>query len=90
MLWYGLYPKQKHLTWLLSEGIIHDRLRLSGLLHMHSVDSVELPLTLKRLVGEWSCICMYAHASKKTEYTFFVQTPAHETANPATDEKCSF
>ena len=53
MLWSGLYPSQKHLTWLLCSGIIHVRLR-----QPESPSHAFGILALKSPVGEWSCICV--------------------------------
>ena len=64
MLWSGLYPSRKHLTWLLCSEIIHDRLQLPGAFGR----SLWTALALKSPVGEWSCTC------KSVNYEIFFWT----------------
>ena len=51
MLWSGLYPSKKHLTWLLcSDIIIHDRLTAArGALYMHSADPAAVSCALRHV-----------------------------------------
>ena len=42
MLWSGLHPSRKHLTWFLAPGLFMTVCGCQGCLHMHSADPVEL------------------------------------------------
>ena len=71
-LWSSLYPSQKHLTWLLCSGIIHDRLRLPGAPSHAFGWSRWAALALKSPLGEWSCICVYVCVTGRCPYLLCV------------------